>query len=186
MKTSKKQENKKKSRVWGHLGESIGKRKAKEKENKKQTNQKHLLNSFFAYLSFSFLFASLLLFLYLFLCFVILPCFLLIDSTQLGQNNKRREEQKKRQATRELEPKKRMKWRKREIDSVNIWCIVFFPILKPLACGRQSRCLDWTYKLPGGQKLSIQLSALSVGFPQRRPLNLIKRPQFINSPGGDL
>ena len=70
------------------------------------------------------------------------------------------------------------------IDSVNIWCIVFFPVLKPLACGRQSRCLGWTYKLPGGQKFSIKLSALSVGFPQRRPLNLIERPQFIDSPGG--
>ena len=69
------------------------------------------------------------------------------------------------------------------IDSVNIWCILFFPVLKPLACGRQSRCLDWTYKLPGGQKFSIKISALSVGFPHRRPLNLIKRPQFINSPG---
>ena len=69
-------------------------------------------------------------------------------------------------------------------DSVNIWCIVFFPVLKPLACGRQSRCLDWTYKLPGGQKFSIKLSPRSVGFPQRRPLNLIKRPQFTNSPGG--
>ena len=68
-------------------------------------------------------------------------------------------------------------------DSVNIWCIVFFPLLKPLACGRQSRCLGWTYKLPGGQKFSIKLSALSVGFPQRSPLNLIKRPEFINSPG---
>ena len=37
---------------------------------------------------------------------------------------------------------------------------------------------------PGGQKFSIKLSALSVGFPQRRPFNLIKRPQFINPPGG--
>ena len=37
------------------------------------------------------------------------------------------------------------------------------------------------YKLPGGQKFSIKLSLLSVGFPQRRPLNLIKRPRFINS-----
>ena len=63
-------------------------------------------------------------------------------------------------------------------DSVNIWCIVFFPVLKPLACGRQSRCLGWTYKLPGGQKFSIKLSALSVGFPQRRPLNLIKDPSL--------
>ena len=68
------------------------------------------------------------------------------------------------------------------IDSVNIWCIVFFPVLKPLACGIQSRCLNWVYKLPGGQKFSIKLSPLSVGFPERRPLNLIERPQFINSP----
>ena len=69
------------------------------------------------------------------------------------------------------------------IDSVNIWCIIFFPLLKPLACGRQSQCLGWTYELLRGQKFSIKLSPLSVGFPQRRPLNLIKRPRFINSPG---
>ena len=62
-----------------------------------------------------------------------------------------------------------------------MYCI--FPVLKPLACGRQPRCLGWTYKLPGGQKFSIKLSCLSVGFPQRRALNLIKRPQLINSPG---
>ena len=31
----------------------------------------------------------------------------------------------------------------------------FFPVLKPLACGRQSRCLGWTYKLPGGQRLVL-------------------------------
>ena len=36
----------------------------------------------------------------------------------------------------------------------------FSPVLKPLACGRQSRCLGWTYKLPGGQIFSIKLSAL--------------------------
>ena len=59
---------------------------------------------------------------------------------------------------------------------------LFFPVLKALACGRQSRCLGWTYKLPGGQTFSIKLSSLSVGFPQRRPSNLIKRPRFINSP----
>ena len=60
---------------------------------------------------------------------------------------------------------------------------LFFPLLMPLACGRQSRCLGWTYKLPRGQKFSIKLSALSVGFPLRRPLKLIKRPEFTNSPG---
>ena len=69
------------------------------------------------------------------------------------------------------------------IDSVNFWSIVFFPVLKPLAFGRQSQCLGWIYKLPGGQKFSIKLSPLSVGFPQRRPLNLITRPRIINSPG---
>ena len=37
------------------------------------------------------------------------------------------------------------------LDSVDICCIVFFPVLRPLACGRQSRCLGRTYKLPGGQ-----------------------------------
>ena len=47
-------------------------------------------------------------------------------------------------------------------DSVNIWCIVFFPVLKPLACGRQARCLGWTYKLLGGQKFSIKFSPLSL------------------------
>ena len=30
------------------------------------------------------------------------------------------------------------------IDSANTWCIVFLPILKPLTCGRQSWCLDWS------------------------------------------
>ena len=69
------------------------------------------------------------------------------------------------------------------IDSASTWCIVFSPVLKPLACGRQSRCMGWTYKLPGGQKFSIKLAPLSVGFPQRRPLSLIKRPQFVNFPG---
>ena len=57
----------------------------------------------------------------------------------------------------------------------------FRRLLKPLACGRQSWCLGWIYKLPGGQKFSINLSPLSVEFPQRRPLNLIKRPRLINS-----
>ena len=33
----------------------------------------------------------------------------------------------------------------RKIDSVNISCIVFFSVLKPLACGRPSRCLAWTH-----------------------------------------
>ena len=38
-----------------------------------------------------------------------------------------------------------------------MYCI--FPVLKPLACGRQSQCLGWTYKLPGGQKFSIKTFA---------------------------
>ena len=59
--------------------------------------------------------------------------------------------------------------------------MLYFSVLKPLACGRQSQCLGWTYKLPGRQKFSIKLSPLSVRFPQRRPLNLIKRPQIIRS-----
>ena len=42
------------------------------------------------------------------------------------------------------------------IDSVNIGCIVFFPVSRPLTCGRQSRCLCWIYKLPGGQKFSFK------------------------------
>ena len=71
-------------------------------------------------------------------------------------------------------------------DSVNIWCIVFLPVLKPLACGRQSRCLGWTYKLPGGYKFSIKLSPLSVGFPQRRPLNLIKKNPIYKLPRGSI
>ena len=49
-------------------------------------------------------------------------------------------------------------------DSVNtkylMYCI--FPVLKPLAYGRQSRRQGWTYKLPGGQKFSIKLSPLSL------------------------
>ena len=65
------------------------------------------------------------------------------------------------------------------INKVNWQCkcvMFFFPVLKPLTCCRQSRCLGWTYKVPGGQKFSIKLSPLSVGFPQRRPLNLVKDP----------
>ena len=69
-----------------------------------------------------------------------------------------------------------------DFGNVNIWCIVFFPVLKPLACGRQSRCLSWTYKLPGGQKFSIKRSPLSVGFPQRRNLNWIKRLRVAQEP----
>ena len=56
-----------------------------------------------------------------------------------------------------------------------------FPVLKSLAWGRQSRCPSWTYKLRGGRKFSIKLSPLSVDLPQRRPLNLIRWPQFMNS-----
>ena len=59
-----------------------------------------------------------------------------------------------------------------------------FSVLKPLAGSRQSRCRGWTYKLPGGQKFNIKLSALCVGFSHRRPLNLIKRPQFAKLPRG--
>ena len=62
------------------------------------------------------------------------------------------------------------------VDNANFWCIVFFPVLKPLACRIQSRCLGWTYKLPGAQKFSIELSPLSVGFPQRRPLMEAEKP----------
>ena len=60
-----------------------------------------------------------------------------------------------------------------------MYCI--FPVLKSLACGRQSQCLGWTYKLLGDQFLVIKPSPLSVGFPQRRPSNLINRPflQYI-------
>ena len=57
----------------------------------------------------------------------------------------------------------------------------FFLSWSPSLWGRQSRRPSWTYKLRGGRKFSIKLSPLSVGFPQRRPLNLIKWPQFINS-----
>ena len=64
-----------------------------------------------------------------------------------------------------------------------MYCI--FPVLKPLACGRQSRCLDWTYRQPGGQKFSFKLSALSLcRISQRTTLDLIKRPQFIKLPRG--
>ena len=72
------------------------------------------------------------------------------------------------------------------LDSVKKNCkylmCCIFPVLKPLTCGRQSRCPGWIYKLPGGQKLSFKLAPLSVGFSQRRPLKLIKRPPFIFSP----
>ena len=63
-----------------------------------------------------------------------------------------------------------------------MYCI--FPVRKPLACGRQSRCLGWTYKLPRGQKFSIKLSALSVGFPQRRPLKFNKKTRVYKLPRG--
>ena len=45
-------------------------------------------------------------------------------------------------------------------DSVNAWCAVFFPFLTPLTCGRQSRCLGWTYKLLSDQKFSSEPSPL--------------------------
>ena len=48
---------------------------------------------------------------------------------------------------------------------------------------RQTIKVGWTYKLPRGQKFRFTLSPLSVGFPQRRPRNLIKIPPFISSPG---
>ena len=77
-------------------------------------------------------------------------------------------------------------WR---IDSVNNWqckylmyCICSCPEAHRLRQTIAVPGLD-LYKLPGGQKFSIKLSLLSVGFPERRPLNFIKRPRFINSPG---
>ena len=43
-------------------------------------------------------------------------------------------------------------------DSVNLWCVVFFLSWRPSE--RQAWCLGWTYKLSGGQKLSIKPSLL--------------------------
>ena len=74
--------------------------------------------------------------------------------------------------------------RNAHLDSVNIWCIVFFLVLKPLACGRQSRCLGWTYKLPGGQKSSIKLSALSIGFTLRKTFKFNKKTPVYKLPRG--
>ena len=56
-----------------------------------------------------------------------------------------------------------------------MYCI--FSVLKPLTCGRQSRCQGWTYKLPGGQKFSFKLSHLSVGFPQNKKTGVYKLPR---------
>ena len=63
-----------------------------------------------------------------------------------------------------------------------MYCIFSCPELPSLG-GDKPRCLGWIYKLPGRQKFCIKLSPLFVGFPQRKPLDLIKRRQFINSPG---
>ena len=48
----------------------------------------------------------------------------------------------------------------------------FFPGLKPITSSRQSRCLDWTYKLFGSQKFSFRISPFSVGFTQRVALSI--------------
>ena len=44
--------------------------------------------------------------------------------------------------------------------------------------------LRWTYQLPGSPKFSFKLSPLSVGFAQRGPFNLMKRPLFLKLPRG--
>ena len=48
-------------------------------------------------------------------------------------------------------------------NPLTVWIldVLYFPVLKPLTCGRQSRRLGWTYRLPGGQKLKLKLSLLS-------------------------
>ena len=83
-----------------------------------------------------------------------------------------------------------------KIDSVNIWCIVFFPVLKPLAYTRQSRCRGWTYKLPGCQKkFSITLSTLSLcwisaektfKFDRKTPVYKLPRGAIYKPPGVQL
>ena len=64
--------------------------------------------------------------------------------------------------------------------------LYFFLSWSPSLAADGHGALGWTYKLPGGQKFSIKLSPLSLGFPQTRPSNLIKSPRFINFPGCDL
>ena len=63
------------------------------------------------------------------------------------------------------------------VDNWQCKCLMccIFPVLKPCACGRPWRCPGWAYKLPGGQKFSIQLSSLSVAFPQRTPFKFNKK-----------
>ena len=64
-----------------------------------------------------------------------------------------------------------------------IYCI--FPVLKLLLGVDNSGSLRWTYKMPGGQKFRFKLSPLSVGFSERRPLNLIKKTPVCKLPGCD-
>ena len=86
---------------------------------------------------------------------------------QLAQNEKLKSKKKKLK-------NKETKPINAQVDSICAWYIVFFPVLKPLISGRQSRLLGWFYKLPGGQNFIFKLSPLSVGIPQRMPLNLKK------------
>ena len=69
------------------------------------------------------------------------------------------------------------------IDNVSARCLVFFLSWSPSLAADNLSSLRWAYKLLGSQKFSLKLSPLSVGFPQRRPLNWIERPQFTKSPG---
>ena len=46
-------------------------------------------------------------------------------------------------------------------------CIVFFPVLKRLACGKQSSCLGWIYKLSGGKESSLKLPLFLLDFYSR-------------------
>ena len=80
-------------------------------------------------------------------------------------------------------------------DTANIWCIVFFPVLKPLACGRQSRCLGWTYinclaawrsvlNFPSFCRISTEKTFKS----NKKGRRFINSPgvRFINHPACDL
>ena len=60
--------------------------------------------------------------------------------------------------------------------------LYFFLVLKPLTRSGQSRCLGWTHiNCLVARNLVLNFPLFLEDF-QRRPLILIKRPQFIDSP----
>ena len=58
-----------------------------------------------------------------------------------------------------------------------------FPVLKPFACGRQSRCLGWIYKLPSGLKLVLNFPSFCRNSTEKA-FNFIKNAVIYKLPRG--